>query len=673
MVCNLALTTAAAYNAHIKTSPHSQALNALQWLKCTPCNRHYLRGSPEQTSHENTNGHRQQVTHHPVGGDPPVVEIQAPPKQTRCDACRQTFPTSEYDKHRRSSGHITRERVYNYNSALLKSQANQRGVEVSGSQNGIDLGIRSPATSTDSEPTTISLKCVGQSPVSLIYARTSSSIGLRPNFQLCFTITTVPLPAVIAPEDSIATQLHFNPRGQRGRFEDRLEFVFRDDSGTFVITRPVKAIAGNDDLVALAPTAPYRRPRRAREREINQEIIDVERDPEDPPRSKPKNRLPSLTLSREMKQLLNQSVTEDQIRSFREQFLPAEGLTMGTFQQYWSNLVLAEYFQAETDLKAFDMDDVRLQRTVRLYRLTVPGLAEKRPSVLKGDDIKIHPHSKPDNVWFRGIVRSTEESTILISLHRDFPYDLAARYDVQFVLNPVSFRRMIQALEMPEKRPNILFPRVEDMEGMSNVAQNPDEQDIILCNHIIGSNAEQRNAVRQVIRLPPGSPPFIVFGPPGTGKTVTIVECMSQLLNNKQFRILACAPSNSASDVIAERLIALRGLETTELFRLNAKGRPSNELPDDLGPYSLFAGDHFGVPSLETLGSYRVIVSTCSSAALLLRAGVKPGAFTHIFIDEVGQGSEPEVMIPILDMAGPKTNIILSGDCGKAATKLPKP
>ena len=44
----------------------------------------------------------------------------------------------------------------------------------------------------------------------------------------------------------------------------------------------------------------------------------------------------------------------------------------------------------------------------------------------------------------------------------------------------------------------------------------------------------------------------MVFGPPGTGKTVTLVEAILQVykLSEGSCRILACAPSNSATDLI---------------------------------------------------------------------------------------------------------------------------
>lgn len=38
------------------------------------------------------------------------------------------------------------------------------------------------------------------------------------------------------------------------------------------------------------------------------------------------------------------------------------------------------------------------------------------------------------------------------------------------------------------------------------------------------------------------------------------------------------------------------------------------------------------------------------------------GHFSHIFVDEAGQATEPEVMIGIKTMADNNTNVILSGD-----------
>ena len=72
--------------------------------------------------------------------------------------------------------------------------------------------------------------------------------------------------------------------------------------------------------------------------------------------------------------------------------------------------------------------------------------------------------------------------------------------------------------------------------------------------------------------------------------------------------------------------------------------------------------DVFECPPKEELEKYRVIVSTCSSASVPYGIGVNPGHFTHIFVDEAGQATEAEVMIPIRACLGETSRVILSGD-----------
>lgn len=141
---------------------------------------------------------------------------------------------------------------------------------------------------------------------------------------------------------------------------------------------------------------------------------------------------------------------------------------------------------------------------------------------------------------------------------------------------------------------------------------------------------------------------------PGTGKTVTIVEAMRQIiLKDTDARILACAPSNSAADLIAERL--KENLSPRQLFRLNAPSRSKTLMPKSLERFSLTNSDGtFSVPQLAILSQFRVIVSTCISASVPYGMGMQRGHFTHVFIDEAGQACEPEAMIPIKTMADNK-------------------
>ncbi|KAJ1648811.1 hypothetical protein GGF38_006322, partial [Coemansia sp. RSA 25] len=64
----------------------------------------------------------------------------------------------------------------------------------------------------------------------------------------------------------------------------------------------------------------------------------------------------------------------------------------------------------------------------------------------------------------------------------------------------------------------------------------------------------------------------LIHGPPGTGKTHTIVEVVRQLAARDQ-RILVCGPSNVSVDNLVERLGRIRGLPIVRL------GHPARILP----------------------------------------------------------------------------------------------
>ena len=152
-----------------------------------------------------------------------------------------------------------------------------------------------------------------------------------------------------------------------------------------------------------------------------------------------------------------------------------------------------------------------------------------------------------------------------------------------------------------------------------------------------------------------------MYDSPGTGKTLTIVEAMRQLLlQNPDTRLLACAPSNTAADIITNRL---KVLGKSVLFRLNSLSRKTEDLNKDLHPYALVNDNGvFAFPPLEVLKKYRVIVTTCISAGVLWGMGFRKGHFSHIFIDEAGQSEEPEIMIPFRTLANDSTNFVLAGD-----------
>jgi hypothetical protein len=67
-----------------------------------------------------------------------------------------------------------------------------------------------------------------------------------------------------------------------------------------------------------------------------------------------------------------------------------------------------------------------------------------------------------------------------------------------------------------------------------------------------------------------------------------VVESIIQLLNrDPRFKILACTPSNAAADLLVERLAAA-GLDSDQLFRLNAYSRYEEDISEGVQEFSVY-------------------------------------------------------------------------------------
>ncbi|KAJ6581930.1 P-loop containing nucleoside triphosphate hydrolase protein [Mycena capillaripes] len=305
------------------------------------------------------------------------------------------------------------------------------------------------------------------------------------------------------------------------------------------------------------------------------------------------------------------------------------------------------------DLEMYAMTDVELKPNHPRYDLQVQGLKEGRPSVMVGDTILVRLNS------FRR-VHKLHQSHLSLRFDEKFNTNKGTKFDVKFTLNRLPHRRMHQALTNSFKESRIFFPRAEHLLRNQKVLAFQ-RNSVSPVNRRIVEAPEQFETVVAIVHQPPGSPPFVVFGPPGTGKTVTIVETIRQLLlRDSEACILACAPSNSAADLIARNLMSLG---TTQLFRLNSLSRKYENLPKDLVKFSAVNDNStFVFPVVEDLRKYRVIVSTCLSGGVPANLGLKRGHFSHIFCDEAGQATEPEIMVAVKSIADESTNIVLAGD-----------
>lgn len=162
-------------------------------------------------------------------------------------------------------------------------------------------------------------------------------------------------------------------------------------------------------------------------------------------------------------------------------------------------------------------------------------------------------------------------------------------------------------------------------------------------------NDEQKAAIINILKQTSYPYPYVLFGPPGTGKTKTLVEAISQIIRNDnpmEF-ILVCATSNSACDEVAKRLID--GGISNKVFRIFSRSvaMDTSGIPlSVLSSSNLAKGEHY-FPSLDILCTYKVVVCTLTTAGRLSQGKIKPQHFSHIFIDEAGSATESQTLIAL--------------------------
>ena len=199
-------------------------------------------------------------------------------------------------------------------------------------------------------------------------------------------------------------------------------------------------------------------------------------------------------------------------------------------------------------------------------------------------------------------------------------------------------------------------------------------------------NSTQEAAVNRVLRAKDVA---IVHGPPGTGKTTTLVEAIYETLRREN-QVLVCAQSNMAVDWISERLVD-RGVEVLRLGNparvndkmlsftyerrfeshpdypqlwairkaireLQAQRKRSNQsFHDKLDRLKSRATELEMRINNELMGTARVIACTLAGSANRLLDGMK---FATLFIDEAAQALEAACWIAMRRA----NRLILAGD-----------
>ncbi|XP_058287632.1 RNA helicase Mov10l1 isoform X3 [Hylobates moloch] len=427
---------------------------------------------------------------------------------------------------------------------------------------------------------------------------------------------------------------------------------------------------------------------------------------------------------RQLPSFLPQYPIPDRLRKCVEQkidiltFQPllAELLNMSNYKEKFSTLLWLEEIYAEMELKEYNMSGIILRRNGDLLVLEVPGLAEGRPSLYAGDKLILKTQEYNGHaIEYISYVTEIHEEDVTLKINPEFEqaYNFEPM-DVEFTYNRTTSRRCHFALEQvihlgvkvlfPEEvilqSPQVtgnwnhaqdtksngqstgkktrktmtdqaergtkerrvgdkdlpaLAPFTAEMSDWADEIQTPKARKMEFFNPVLNEN--QKLAVKRILSGDCRPLPYILFGPPGTGKTVTIIEAVLQVhFALPDSRILVCAPSNSAADLVCLRLHESKVLQPAAMVRVNATCRFEEIVIDAVKPYCRDGED------IWKASRFRIIITTCSTSGLFYQIGVRVGHFTHVFVDEAGQASEPECLIPLGLMSDISGQIVLAGD-----------
>jgi helicase MOV-10 len=111
-----------------------------------------------------------------------------------------------------------------------------------------------------------------------------------------------------------------------------------------------------------------------------------------------------------------------------------------------------------------------------------------------------------------------------------------------------------------------------------------------------------------------------------TGKTSTVVEAIKQVGKLRPLeKLLICAPSNTAADLLLRRLAD--SLPASELFRFNSYQRDRATVDNVAFTRSLYDDRvrAFTMPALAVFLQFKYVVCTCAMAGKLVNYGVSRG------------------------------------------------
>ena len=313
-----------------------------------------------------------------------------------------------------------------------------------------------------------------------------------------------------------------------------------------------------------------------------------------------------------------------------------------------------------------------------------------------GKNAALFSNHHPDAKHLNGTIKVVNPNKLRISLSVDELPDWCddGKLGINLLFDETSYKEMDIALEKVINANNTRLAHLRDvLYGIKLPAFEPIDESL----QITGLNQSQNNAVKKILAAKDIA---IIHGPPGTGKTTTLVQAIRQTLKWEK-QILVCSPSNTAVDLLTEKLHR----EGINVLRLGNPARISEEVMmntldakiaahasyKDLKNYRKMADEYFRMAgkykrtfgkeereqrqlfyneARKILSEARVLedyilyeqfdkaqVIACTPVVSASRI-MRDKQFTSVFIDEAAQALEPLCWIPI----SRSNRVIFAGD-----------
>jgi ATP-dependent RNA/DNA helicase IGHMBP2 len=382
-----------------------------------------------------------------------------------------------------------------------------------------------------------------------------------------------------------------------------------------------------------------------------------------------------------LKQLLKTERDED-FKLYKEQFLKVGIDTRRKNGLSWYPVKINN-----TELGYGDLLQVEIERTSHLdlpHQFSV------------GKNVSLFSNADTEEREVSGVIKAIHKNTIRILFPYeelpDWAYDGKLGLNAQFDEN--SYQEMEKALDLVI---NAKHNRVAELRDIIEGKSSPEFEKEALIETVAHLNQSQNKAVEFILNIKDIG---VVHGPPGTGKTTTLAEAI-RLTTEREKQVLVCAPTNTAVDLMVEKLTHL-GLN---VLRLGHPARISEDLLSssvdgkvtaspyykdiknlrrNAEEYFRMAGKYkrvFGKEEAQQRTAYYTEAKNCLKEARLLEDYIVDSLFNEaqvicctpvsstnrhltkknfntLFFDEASQALEPMVWIPLIKCK----RLILCGD-----------